>query len=414
MKPEYTRRTRCRACDVDGLAPFLSLGPQPLANALPASPQDCSDEATYPLDVAICSTCGLVQILDVIDPETLFGHYLYVTGVSSSIHEHNRAYASDVVSRLDLGAGDLVVEVASNDGSLLKWFQEEGTRVLGVEPARNIAEMANEAGIPTESVFFGAEVAEELVGRHGLAKAVVGNNVLAHVEGTIDFLSGMARMLAPGGLAVVEVPYLGEFVDRLEYDTVYHEHHCYFSVGALMVLAERAGLRIADVVQVPIHGGSARVFFAREQDQAAHAPGVLDVRAWELEEGLLSSERFEQFARDVERNREELHGLLDQLKADGLTVAAYGAPAKGNTLLNYCGIGTDHISFTVDRNPLKVGRYLPGSHIPVLGVEAIEQRAPDVLLMLPWNFAEEILGQQADFRARGGRFILPVPHPRIV
>lgn len=414
MTQEYRRRTTCRGCDRKDLVPFLELGPQPLANALPASPDEFAEERMYPLDVAICPECALVQILDVIDPEVLFGHYLYVTGVSSSIHEHNRAYAADVVGRLGLGPDDLVVEVASNDGSLLKHFAKEGVRVLGVEPARNIAQMARDAGIPTDGRFFSAATAAELRAAHGGARAILGNNVLAHVEDTVDFLTGMATMLAPGGLAVVEVPYLGEFVDRLEYDTVYHEHHCYFSVGALMHVAERAGLRIVDVVDQAIHGGSIRVFFGRSEDVGDHGPQAQARREDEQRRGLLSPERFERFAQDVEQQRTALVALLDDLAAQGLQVAGYGAAAKGHTLLNYCGIDTNRLPFTVDRNPLKVGRYAPGVHVPILDVDAIQSRAPDVLLLLPWNFADEIMEQQADFRARGGRFILPVPIPQLV
>lgn len=412
--PVYHRRTRCRACDREGMDIFLSLGPQPLANALPDSVDAFEAEAHYPLDVAFCDGCGLVQIPDVIDPEVLFGHYLYVTGVSSSIHAHNARYAEDVISRLGLGSDDLVVEVASNDGSLLRQFVERGVQVLGVEPARNIAAMAREAGILTESVFFDRISAAELKTRHGPAAAIIGNNVLAHVDETAGFLEGMGTFLRPGGLAVVEVPYLGEFVERLEYDTVYHEHHCYFSVSALLRLAERVGLVIRDVTEMPIHGGSVRVFFGRAQDHEGHAESVLAFAARERNAGLLDPERYRTFARDVEKNRDQILELLNRLVGEGAVVAGYGAAAKGHTLLNYCGIGPDLLPFTVDRNPLKVGRWTPGTHVPIRPVSAIEEERPDYLLILPWNFADEIMAQQSAFRARGGRFILPVPTPVIV
>lgn len=410
----YARRTTCRACDEGTLHTFLNLGPQPLANALPASEAEFADERTYPLDVALCTTCGLVQIHDIIDPEVLFGHYLYVTGVSSTIHDHNRAYAEEVTERLDLGSDDTVVEVASNDGSLLRQFQELGVSVLGVEPARNIAQMAIDAGVPTENVFFGAEVAKELRARHGAAAAIIGNNVLAHVNETVDFLEGFAALLRPGGRGVVEVPYLGEFLDRLEYDTVYHEHHCYFSVSALMFVAERAGLRVDHVREVSVHGGSIRVYFGLADELKEHGPTAVEYAARERAAGFLDPERYDRFARDVAAQRIALLEAIDGLRSRGLEVAAYGAPAKGHTLVNYCGIGPDRVPFTVDRNPLKVGRYTPGTHIPILPVTAIAERKPDVLLLLPWNFADEIMEQQAAFREAGGRFLIPIPSPRIV
>ena len=393
---------------------FLSLGPQPLANALPLSSNDQEGEAKYPLDVALCTTCSLVQIPDVIDPRVLFGEYPYVTGVSTTIAEHNQRLAADVVERLGLGPDDLVVELASNDGSLLRCFQDHGVRVLGIEPAANIAEMARAAGVPTEAVFFDASVASDVLAEHGPASAVIGNNVLAHVDRTADFLAGMATLLAPNGMAITEVPYLREFVDRLEYDTIYHEHHCYFGVVPLLRLAERAGLLVADVVEVPIHGGSIRVFYRPLSVAPQHGPTPLAMAESERAAGLTEIERYRQFARDVDAQRVALLELLESLRADGRTVAGYGAPAKGHTLLNYCGIGPDLLPYTVDRNPLKVGRFTPGTRIPILGVDEIEARRPDYLLILPWNFADEIMEQQAAFRSGGGRFILPVPKPVIM
>ncbi len=410
----YSRRTTCRACEQSTLHTFLSLGPQPLANALPAHPSDFKTERMYPLDLALCTTCGLVQIHDVVDPDVLFGHYLYVTGVSSTIHDHNRKYATEVVQRLELTEDDTVVEVASNDGSLLKRFQELGVSVLGVEPARNIANMANAAGVPTENVFFGESVAHQLRESHGAAAAVVGNNVLAHVNDTVDFLKGMAALLRVGGRGIVEVPYLGEFVNRLAYDTVYHEHHCYFSVSALMFVAERAGLRVVDVREVAVHGGSIRVYFARAEDVDTHGNVALEFAAREKARGLLDPDRYDRFAVEVADQKEGLLALIAELRRDGCQVAAYGAPAKGHTLINYCGIGPELVPFTVDKNPLKVGRFTPGTHIPILPVEAIAERKPDVLLLLPWNFADEIMDQQAGFRAAGGRFLIPIPNPRLV
>lgn len=412
--PVHHRIRHCRACTAEALVPVLDLGLQPLANALPADPSEFATEARYPLVLCLCEQCGLLQLVDVIDPEVLFGHYLYVTGISETIAAHNRAYAAAVVEGLALGQADLVVEVASNDGSLLGCFQPHGVRVLGVEPARNIAELARARGIPTEAVFFSRVTGERLRADHGAAMAVIGNNVLAHVGDPVDFLAGAAAMLAPTGRAIVEVPYLVDMLDRLEYDTIYHEHLCYFSVTALLTIAERAGLRVVRVDRVPVHGGSIRTWFAPAASVPDHDPAVLALVAAEREAGLADAARLRRFAADVADNRERLLGLLRDLRAQGATVAAYGAPAKGNTLLNYCGIGTDLVAYTVDRSPLKQHRFTPGMHLPILPPEVLLERQPDYVVILAWNFAEEIIGQQQEYRRRGGRFILPIPEPRVL
>lgn len=406
-------RTTCRACGGRRLHAFLALGPQPLANAFLRSPAEFAAEARYPLDVYVCEDCSLVQVLDVIDPEVLFRDYIYVTGTSTTIAAHNQSYASTVVDLLGLGAADLVVEAASNDGSLLKCFKGLGVRTLGVEPARNIAEMARAAGIDTVEEFFGVDTARAVRARYGPARAVIGNNVLAHVDDTRGFLQGGADLLAEDGLLITEVPYLREFLERLEYDTVYHEHLCYFSVTALMRLCEAVGLRIVRTDHYPVHGGTLRMYAGHEARHPAHAPAVLALAAQEREAGYTTLARYQQYASDVARNRERVVGLLRELKAEGKTVAGYGAPAKGNTLLNYCGIGTDLLPYTVDRSPLKVGTYTPGMHIPVLPVETLLERQPDYVLILAWNFAGEIMAQQQAYRQRGGKFIVPIPDPLI-
>jgi C-methyltransferase-like protein/putative zinc binding protein/methyltransferase family protein len=413
IAPIYRRRETCRACDGRALRSFLSLGPQPLANAFPRSPAEFAGEQTFPLDVCLCETCGLVQIMDVIDPEVLFRDYIYMTGTSLTIAEHYKRYAETVVEMLGLGPADLVAEAASNDGSLLKCFRAHGVRTLGIEPARNIAAMARRDGIESLEVFFGAATGQAVRGSHGPARAVIGNNVLAHVDDTRDFLRGGAALLADDGLVITEVPYLGEFVERLEYDTVYHEHLCYFSVTALMRLCEEVGLRIVRVDQVPVHGGSIRMYAGLAARHPAHAPEVAAMADRERRDGLTSLPRFTRLADDVAATRDRLVRLLGELRTAGKSVAGYGAPAKGNTLLNYCGIGTDLVPYTVDKSPLKIGRYTPGMHLPVLAPETIAQRRPDYLLILAWNFADEIMGQQRAFHEQGGRFILPLPMPRI-
>jgi hypothetical protein len=404
-------RADCRACGSATLHRFLSLGPQPLANAFLRRPEDAAGEPRFPLDLYFCTTCSLVQLADVIDPEVLFGEYIYVTGTSTTIAEHNRRYALAVRDELSLGPSDLVVEVASNDGSLLKCVQGLGVRVLGVEPARNIAAIAMANGIPTENRFFGAEAGDALRESHGPARAVIGNNVLAHVDDTRGFLRGCATLIDDDGRVVVEVPYAREMLLGTEYDTVYHEHLCYFSVTALARCGEEAGLGIVRVDEVPVHGGSIRVWFAKGKPHAAQPLRMMEE---ERANGLSTLAAWEAFAARTAANRRELRMMLEQLLGRGKTVAGYGAPAKGNTLLNYCGIDPTLLPFTVDRNPLKVGTLTPGMHIPVLPSETLVERAPDYVLILAWNFADEIIEQQHVYREQGGRFIVPIPTPRVI
>jgi len=413
-RPLSRIRRDCRACGTERLTRFLVLGPQPLANANLHALGDAAQERSFPLDLYFCESCALVQLADVIDPEVLFGHYLYVTGTSETIAAHNRGYARTVADLLRLGTDDLVVEVASNDGSLLGCFRDLGVRTLGVEPAANIARLARERGIDTVGEFFGGETGRRLRAERGAARAVIGNNVLAHVDDTADFLRGARALIDGDGLVIVEVPYAGEMLQRLEYDTVYHEHLCYFSVSALLRLCEVAGLSAVRVDHVPVHGGSIRLYAGIAEHHGSHAAPVRALVAQEQAGGLTSLARWQQFARDVETQREALVAMLRRLRGEGKRVAAYGAPAKGNTLLNYCGIGTDLVEYTVDRNPLKIGTWTPGMHLPVLPAETLLERQPDVVLVLAWNFAEEIMRQQAEYRRRGGRFILPLPQPTII
>ena len=384
-----------------------------MANAFLGKESEFATEKQFPLDLYLCETCGLVQLLDIIDPETLFRNYVYVTGTSTTMAAHNKAYAATVTERLGLGKDDLVVEVASNDGSLLRYFDSHGVRTLGIEPARNIARIAREAGIATVEEFFTSTLARELRDAYGSARAIIANNVLAHVDDTRDFLFGARTLLAQDGLLVVEVPWLGKLVANLEYDTVYHEHLCYFSLTALSQIYSAAGLSVVEVEHVSVHGGSLRVYASPAPRESGTA-SVANLLAEEAAAGLRNPSRLERFARDVSRQRSELRALLESLISDGKTIAGYGAPAKGNTLLQYCNITSTMLPYTVDRNSLKVGCFTPGTHIPVLPVDTLAVRRPDYLLILAWNFADEIMGQQAEYRAAGGRFIVPLPVPRII
>lgn len=410
----HAKRAACRACGGTRLETFLPLGSQPLANSFLRGPDEFHGEPRFPLDVTRCHDCSLVQLVDVIDAEVLFGNYLYVTGTSDTMAAHNIEYARSVVDALELTSDDLVVEVASNDGSLLRRFADLGVRTLGVEPAHNIAETARASGIDTVELFFNDQEAEEILASHGPARAVVANNVLAHVDDTQSFLRGCARLLAPGGSVSVEVPYLGTLLDQLEYDTVYHEHLCYFSIGALAKLCETVGLSIQRIDRVAVHGGSLRMTAVSASEQPTHSGSVLERIASEVASGFQEAARYDAFAAAVAAQRAGLLSLLERLRGEGASLAAYGAPAKGNTLLNYCGITADLIPYTVDKNPLKVGLYLPGSHLPVLPVEELRARRPDYTLILAWNFADEILEQQRAIREAGGRFIVPIPEPKVV
>jgi SAM-dependent methyltransferase len=410
----HTKREACRGCNqTTGLHLFLRLGDQPLANAFLKTPEDFSSEKKYPLDVYFCEICSLVQLVDVIDPSVLFSNYIYVTGTSDTIAEHNKRYATTVIEHMNIEDG-LVVEVASNDGSLLKCFQANGVNTLGIEPAVNIAKMANEAGIETVNAFFNDETSQFVRKSHGAADVVIGNNVLAHVDDTRDFLIGAKHLLKPSGLMIVEAPYLGEFMDRLEYDTVYHEHLCYFSITALITLCDAVGLVITRIDHVPVHGGSIRIYAGAKEHYKKHSDDVMKEVAEEKRAGLTGLKRYTEFAKDVEINKKQLLNLLNTLKEQGKSIAAYAAPAKGNTLLNYCQIDTDLISYTVDKSSLKQGLYTPGMHLPVLPTETILEQQPDYVLILAWNFADEIMKQQEEYRSRGGQFIIPLPFPKIV
>lgn len=408
-------RTTCRGCGGGAFERFLELGPTPLANSFLRAPEEAAAEESYPLDVYLCGDCSLVQLLDVIDAETLFRDYIYVTGTSDTMARHNVGYAQDLVTSLGLDASSLVVEIASNDGSLLARFADHGVRTLGVEPARNIAAIARENGIETVAEFFDKDLGRALRRQRGPAAAVVANNVLAHVDDPVSFLSGARELIDDDGRVVTEFPYLGDFLDRLEYDTVYHEHLSYFSVIALLTLFERAGLALTRIDRQPVHGGSLRVQAARlTEARPTHDAAVLAMADEERRKGYDSPGTYHAFAERVAAQRTALRKLLHDAKARGLRIAAYGAPAKGNTMLNYCGIGTDVLDFVADKSPHKIGRYTPGTHVPVLPPESLVERRPDLVLILAWNFADEIMRQQAAYAQAGGRFVLPLPEPRIV
>jgi len=403
----------CRSCGSPQLRQFLDLGIQPLANNLPRPEDSLDDEPKFPLRVSVCEDCHLVQITDTVPPVTLFGEYLYFSSFSDTMVKHAAEAAKSQIAACKLGGNSFVVEIASNDGYLLKNFVAAGIPCLGVEPAANIAKVAAEAGIPTLCEFFGLETATEIVGRHGQADLILGNNVFAHAPEINDFIGGMARLLKPGGRIVLEFPYLGPFIENIEFDTVYHEHVFYFSILSLTPAFNRHGLDIFDASFIEIHGGSLRLSVGHVgvHNQTSALEGF---RKAELEAGMATNGYYDVFGKRVDELRAELLELVTNLKKEGKSIAAYGASAKGSTLLNYFGIGSDVIDFVVDRSTYKQGRVTPGTHLPILPPDQLLELQPDYTLLLTWNFASEILAQQKTYRDDGGKFIIPLPKPVIV
>lgn len=403
----------CLGCGNPLPSPFLDLGSTPLANAYLRPERAKLPEESLPLAVAYCTNCHLVQLTDRVLPDKMFDEYLYFSSYSDSFLNHASRMANEMIQRFGLDGTSRVLEVASNDGYLLQYFLRRGVRVLGVEPARNIAAEAARKGIPTLTCFFGTEAAAEIQARFGTADLIIGNNVLAHVPAINDFLSAAAACLKPDGAAVFEFPHIKELLDKTEFDTIYHEHVFYYSLSAVQVLAKRAGLQLFDVELQPIHGGSLRVYLQHSgwRPVAARAETMLKQ---ERDEGLTTADHFVSFGFQVEALKRRLVHMLQQLRSSGNRLAAYGAPAKGNTLLNYCGIGPELLEFTVDRSPHKQGMLLPGSHLPILPPEELTARRPDYAVILPWNIAGEIVAQQREYLRAGGRFIVPIPEPRIL
>jgi hypothetical protein len=410
----HHRRTTCRLCGAECLAPVLDLSPMPLANGFLRSPEEFAGERRFPLLVSLCERCGLVQTPDVITPETLFQEYPYLSGISATMAAHHRAAAAAVIERAELGPGDLVVEIASNDGSLLDAFRAAGLTTLGVEPARNIAARARSRGVDTVARFFDRALAAELLEARGPARAVLASNVLAHVDDPVDFLAGCRTLLGRGGLLVLEVPWVADLLAGLAWDTIYHEHLSYFSAGALLAGAGAAGLAVERIEHLPVHGGSLRVWATPAAPGQGHHDAALAWSARERAAGVGDARRWQRFSADADASRRALVGRLGELRASGARIAAYGAPAKGNTLLNWCRIGPELVEFTVDRSPLKVGRYTPGMHLPVRPVEALADGKPDHVLVLPWNLLDEIVQQEAGLRALGTRFLRPLPRVETV
>jgi len=402
----------CRSCGARELEVFLALGDLPLSDGLLKAEDLSRPEHRYPLDVAFCGRCSLVQILKTVPPEELFGgDYPYFSSFSDALLAHSRGNVEARIAERGLGADSLVIELASNDGYLLQYYGKQGIPVLGIDPAPGPARAAVEKGVPTLNTFFTRELAEELHGDGRLADVVHGNNVLAHVADTNGFVSGIRTILEEDGVAVIEVPYVRDLIDHCEFDTIYHEHLCYFSVHALCELFRHNGLSLNRVERLPIHGGSLRLFVERQERVGESVTTLLEE---ERAIGLDRIDYYRDFSGRVEDVRRRLRDLLGDLKRQGRRIAAYGAAAKGAILLNYAGIGRETLEWVADRNVHKQGRFMPGVHVPIVSPDRLLAEQPDFVVILPWNFKDEILAQQAEYRRRGGKFIVPIPTPVIL
>lgn len=402
--------SRCRSCGAPLIHSVVDLGSSPVANSMIRADAADRMEPTFPLHAFVCGTCHLVQLKDYETPEALFAEdYTYFSSYSESWVAHARRYCEAMTTRFGLGAGSKVVEIASNDGYLLQWFVEAGVPVLGVEPATNVAEVANARGVPTTVAFFGRETALRLKAEGHDADLMVANNVLAHVPDINDFVAGFAVLLKPDGVATFEFPHLLNLIEQVQFDTIYHEHFSYLSLAAVQGILARHGLAVVDVETLPTHGGSLRVFVRHAAAKSHRSEAVRAVLAREKAARLGDVETYAAFG---ERVVDVKYGLIEffvKARREGKTVVGYGAPAKGNTLLNYCGIGPEMLPYTVDLSPHKQGRLLPGTRIPVHPPARILETRPDYVLILPWNLRDEIAGQMAAVRGWGGRFVVPLP-----
>jgi len=408
----FSRRMACRICGSASLSVFLSLGETPLANSFVRPAARSVPELRVPLEVMRCERCGLAQLTVVVDPDLMFLDYAYATSASAPMRGHFDELAGELVARF-AAAGSLVVEIGSNDGVLLRPLAARGARPLGVEPASNLAASANAEGLETWNAFFGPPVAERLRAERGPAKVVVGNNVLAHIDGLPGVAQSLDVLLEGDGVFVAEVPYLFDLLDHVEYDTVYHEHLSYFHVAPLGVLFAQVGMELFDVARVPTHGGSIRIYVGRVGRHVV-TPALRDLVAREHARLRDAESVFATFAGRVEAQRTALRALLAELRSNGTRLAGYGATAKGNTMLNYCGIGADTLAFVADTTPYKQGLLTPGMHIPVRPESAVDEERIEVLLLLAWNYADAIVSRMTTYTARGGRFIHPIPLPRLI
>jgi SAM-dependent methyltransferase len=414
MAGSHHRRSTCRLCGSRHLTEVVRLAPTPPANAfVPASelgkPQEC-----FPLDVFFCEDCAHVQLLDVVDPRILFEHYVYVSGTSPVFVQHFEEYAAFVMERFQPVANGLVLDIGSNDGTLLSFFQKAGMRVLGIDPAQEISADATQRGIPTLCGFFGADKGAEVAAEHGKAEVITANNVFAHIDDLSGVVDGVRGLLAPSGVFVFEVSYLVDVFENTLFDTIYHEHLDYHSVGPLIRFFAAKGMELIEAIRVGSHGGSLRGIAQLKGGPRAVGASVADAVALEERLGLDKAATLAKFAADIEALGAELNALLRKLKSEGKRIGGFGAPAKATTLMYHFGIGPDLVDFIIDDSPLKQGLYSPGMHIPVVSSAEGFAKKPDHLVILAWNFAQAIIGKNAAFRENGGTFIIPIPKVEVV
>jgi 2-polyprenyl-3-methyl-5-hydroxy-6-metoxy-1,4-benzoquinol methylase len=400
----------CRACGATLHHTFVDLGMSPLSNAILGPEQLNSMEPFYPLHARVCERCFLVQLEQYERPEKIFEDYSFFSSFSETWLRHSQKYVEGAIDRFHLNSKSLVVEVASNDGHLLQYFQQRGIPVLGVEPAQNVAKAAEEKGVPTLAKFFGVQTAGELHAAGQNADLLVANNVLAHVPDLRDFVAGLKRALKPRGVITLEFPHLLRLIQGNQFDTIYHEHFSYFSFLTAEDILVRQGLTVFDVEEIPTHGGSLRVYACHvEDDSRTPQARVSDLRKLEIVSGIRQLDTYAAFEQKVRETKRSLLRFLVDAKNAAKSVVGYGAPAKGNTLLNYCGVGRDFLDYTVDLSPHKQGHFLPGTHIPIHHPDMIRKTRPDYVLILPWNLRAEILEQLKDLRQWGCRFVIPIP-----
>jgi SAM-dependent methyltransferase len=404
----------CRLCHSPLTKTFVDLGMSPLCESFLTADHIDQMEPYFPLRTLVCSECFLVQLREYVKPESIFTEYAYFSSYSTSWIEHARQYCEMIVARFGLGSKSEVFEIASNDGYLLQHFLPFGVPVLGIEPAANVADAARRKNVPTLVEFFSLDLARRLVSEGHRADLIIGNNVLAQVPDLNDFTAGMAQLLAPNGAITLEFPHLERLIEENQFDTIYHEHFSYFSLVTIDRLARKHGLKVFDVEQLATHGGSLRVYLCHAASGHLTSTRVDALLAHEREIGFEDITSYARFAFRVHRTKRQLLSFLIECKERGARICGYGAPGKGNTLLNYCGIGTDFLDFTVDRNPYKHGRYTPGMHIPIYPVSAIDELRPDYLLILPWNLKNEIVGQMRHVGAWGCKMVIPIPDVEVI
>ena len=407
-------RNECRSCGAPLAHTFVDLGSSPLANMYLTEAELKRPEVFFPLHVYVCERCFLVQLPPAVTPEELFSDYAYLSSYSDSWLRHAEEYVDHVVGRFGLDRRSDVVEVASNDGYLLQYFKARGMPVLGIDPARNAAEAAEAKGIPTLVRFFGLETARELAADGAGADLLIGNNVLAHVPALNDFVEGLKVFLRPRGIGTIEFPHLLRLIEQTEFDTIYHEHVSYFSLLAVERIFDRHGLTIFHVDELATHGGSLRIYLCHEEQARPVEPAVEALRRREREAGLEELDAYSAFADRVAAAKRSLLEFLVAAKGAGKTIVGYGAAAKGNTLLNYCGVRRDFLDYVVDRNPRKQGLYLPGTHIPIHDPSKVKQTRPNYLLILPWNLQDEVMDQMSHVRDFGCKFVVPIPETNVL